>query len=93
MGSESRFGAAAKEYWDDAMRKVGARVAHARGEISDEQLRAALGPPPPPGSTLSDAMKAIRRAPEGTFAGMLRRTGQELLAAAAKRTANRGDVG
>ena len=49
MGSESRFGAAAKEYWDDAMRKVGARVAHARGEISDEQLRAALGPPPPPG--------------------------------------------
>jgi hypothetical protein len=85
----SKFGTSAKRFWDDSMRKLEARVAHARGDITDEQLADVLGPPPPPGTSFTDVIRAIRRAPDGTFAGMLRKSGQEILTAAAMRAGRR----
>lgn len=89
MSEGSTFGTAAKRFWDDSMRKLEARVAHARGDITDEQLAEVLGPPAPPGTSVTDVIRAIRRAPDGTFAGMLRKSGQEILTAAAMRAGRR----
>jgi len=90
-GPKTKLGTAAREYWDVAKRKMEAHVAYARGDISAEQLAEIVGPPPPPGTSFADVVKTIRQAPEGTFAGMLRRSAQELLTAATKRSAKRDD--
>jgi hypothetical protein len=91
MSGTDKLGTAAKQMWEQAKRKTEARVAHARGDITDAQLAEILGPPPPPGTSLGDVIKTIRQAPEGTFAGMLRKTGQEIARAVARRTASRKD--
>lgn len=88
----TKIGTAARQYWKETVRRLEARASHARGEISDETLAEILGPQPPPGASLADILKAIRKAPDGTFVGMLRKSGQELLTAAMiRRTSKRHD--
>jgi hypothetical protein len=78
MADGSNLGDGFREYVVSLKQRAEALLAHARGDISDEQLAERLGPPDPLG-------KAIREAPEGSFGAMIRKSGKEILAAAARR--------
>ena len=77
-----KVGTAAREYWKTLKTWAEAQAAHARGEITDEELAAIRSPAPAP---LGEVVQAIKKAPEGSLGAMLRNSGRELVAEVARR--------